>query len=271
MNKHLLQNWSLVKLGDVCEILDNKRKPINSEEREKRILDRPVETLYPYYGATGQVGYIDDFLLDGEYILLGEDGAPFLEKNKPKAYIVTGKVWVNNHAHVLLSKYNNKFLCYYLNNIDYHPYVTGTTRLKLNQTSMKQIPVLNPPLTEQHKIVAKIEELFSELDKGVENLRKTKEQIRTYWQSVLAFAFSGRLTPELKIENGELRIENNFQLPPGWKWVKLGEVMKVSSGKGLTAINMKGDGKYSVYGGNGINGSCFHFWDTLKIFRHNFR
>ena len=91
------------------------------------------------------------------------------------------------------SKHNNRFLCYYLNYIDYHPFVTGTTRLKLNQTSMKQIPILDPPLPEQKKIVEKIEELFSGLDSGVASLKKAKEQLRLYRQSVLAHAFSGRL------------------------------------------------------------------------------
>uniref|UniRef100_A0A832DFE8 Type I restriction modification DNA specificity domain-containing protein n=1 Tax=Ignavibacterium album TaxID=591197 RepID=A0A832DFE8_9BACT len=187
------KHWSWVKLGDVCEILDNKRVPVNSEERERRIAGKPLEKLFPYFGATGQVGYIDDYLLEGEYVLLGEDGAPFLERNKTKAYIVNGKFWVNNHAHILLSKKNNKFLCYYLNYIDYHPFVTGTTRLKLNQTSMKQIPVIDPPLSEQKKIVEKIEELFSSLDSGVASLKKAKEQIRLYRQSVLASAFNGKL------------------------------------------------------------------------------
>lgn len=236
-------NWSWVKLGDVCEILDNKRSPINSDERDKRISGKSIESLFPYYGATGQVGYIDDYLLEGEFVLLGEDGAPFLEKNKPKAYIVNGKIWVNNHAHVLLSRNHNKFLCYYLNFLDYRPFVTGTTRLKLNQSSMKQIPIINPPLPEQKKIVEKIEELFSGLDSGVASLKKAKEQIRLYRQSVLSAAFSGKLTQKARGQkqerlNGiqevskaaEQKVEYSNQLPEGWRWVKLGEVLEVKDG-----------------------------------------
>ncbi|MCC7004805.1 restriction endonuclease subunit S [Candidatus Nomurabacteria bacterium] len=260
MSNNLPPNWSLVKLGDVCEILDNKRSPINSNERDKRISGKPIESLFPYYGATGQVGYIDDYLLEGEFVLLGEDGAPFLEKHKPKAYIVNGKIWVNNHAHILLSKNHNKFLCYYLNFLDYHPFVTGTTRLKLNQSSMRQIPIINPPLPEQKKIVEKIEELFSGLDSGVASLKKAKEQIRLYRQSVLSAAFSGRLVKDEKREtkeefethlNGvqgvteqellehlpykqvvpkaaEPKVGYGKDLPEGWKWVKLGVVTQLN-------------------------------------------
>lgn len=105
--------WSYVPLEKVANICDGLRKPVNSKERAKRIEGKLNESLFPYYGATGQVGYIDDYLTDGEYVLLGEDGAPFLNPFASKAYIISGKAWVNNHAHILQSKSNNKFLCYY--------------------------------------------------------------------------------------------------------------------------------------------------------------
>lgn len=122
--------------------------------------------------------------------MLGEDGAPFLDAFSKKAYIISGKTWVNNHAHVLKSKTNNKFLCYYLNSFNYKGYVSGTTRLKLTQAEMKRIPVPVPPLSEQERIVARIEELFSQLDAGVETLKKTKAQLAVYRQAVLKEAFS---------------------------------------------------------------------------------
>ena len=146
--------------------------------------------MFPYYGATGQVGYIDDYITDGEYVLLGEDGAPFLSAFAEKAYIINGKTWVNNHAHILKSHTSNKFLCYYLNSFNFKGYVSGTTRLKLTQASMKQIMVPVPPLEEQHRIVTRIEELFSQLDSGVETLKKTKEQLKVYRQAVLKEAFA---------------------------------------------------------------------------------
>ena len=184
------QKWNYVPFEDAVEIWDIKRKPINNAERASRINGKSNNELYPYYGATGQVGFIDDYLTDGEYVLLGEDGAPFLNPIAQKAYIVAGKTWVNNHAHVLKSKYNNKFLCYYLNSINYKDYVSGTTRLKLTQAQMKRILIPVPSIEEQERIVAKIEELFSELDNAVETLNATKVQIEVYKQTVLYEAFS---------------------------------------------------------------------------------
>lgn len=182
-------NWNVVPFTKAVDICDTFRKPINSSERASRIKGKEQSELYPYYGATGQVGFIDDYITDGEYVLLGEDGAPFLDAFSNKAYIISGKTWVNNHAHVLRSKTNNKFLCYYLNSFNYKGYVSGTTRLKLTQAEMKRIPVPVPPLSEQERIVSRIEELFSQLDAGVETLKKTKAQLSVYRQAVLKEAF----------------------------------------------------------------------------------
>jgi len=189
-----------MKLDNICEILDRERIPVNVRDRDDRIAGKDENQLFPYYGATGQVGWIDDYLFEGEHILLGEDGAPFLDAFKDKAYIVNGLFWVNNHAHILKSYGSNKFLCHYLNQIDYGHFVTGTTRLKLNQASMKQIPVKVPPLPEQQQIVAKIEELFSELDNGIESLKRAREQLKTYRQAVLKYAFEGKLTKEWRTQ-----------------------------------------------------------------------
>ena len=182
--------WEYVPLENAAEICDGLRKPINSQERAKRIEGKAIDSLYPYYGATGQVGYIDDYLTEGEFVLLGEDGAPFLNPFASKAYIISGNTWVNNHAHILRSKTNNRFLCYYLNYFNYNGYVSGTTRLKLTQAQMKQIKVPVPPLDEQARIVAHIEELFSELDNGVQTLQTIKQQLAVYRQAVLKEAFA---------------------------------------------------------------------------------
>lgn len=183
--------WSYVPLEKAANICDGLRKPVNSKERAKRIEGKLNESLFPYYGATGQVGYIDDYLTDGEYVLLGEDGAPFLNPFASKAYIISGKAWVNNHAHILQSKSNNKFLCYYLNYFDYNSYVSGTTRLKLTQAQLKRIEIPDISKDEQQRIVSRIEERFSELDKGVETLQTIKEQLAVYRQAVLKEALNG--------------------------------------------------------------------------------
>ena len=157
----LPESWSWCRLYSVVEICDNLRKPINAEERQKRI--KSANNLYPYYGATGQVGWIDDFISDGEFVLLGEDGAPFLDPCTPKAYIICGKAWINNHAHVLKG-INNQFLCHCLNSVDYTNFITGTTRYKLTQAEMVKILLPTPPLAEQQRIVQAIAQYNSILE-----------------------------------------------------------------------------------------------------------
>lgn len=177
--------WNYVPFCNAVDICDSLRKPVNSKERLSRITGKSQGELYPYYGATGQVGFIDSYITDGEYVLLGEDGAPFLNPFAPKAYIISGKTWVNNHAHVLRSKFNTKFLCYYLNQFNYKGYVSGTTRLKLTQAQMKLISIPVPPISEQERIVSRIEELLSQLESGVETLNTVKRQLAAYRQAVL--------------------------------------------------------------------------------------
>src|SRR5680860_144060 len=205
------KSWIQAPLEKVCEILDFMRIPINASERAKRIEEKQSAELYPYYGATGQVGVIDGYLFDGEHVLIGEDGAPFLDPFKDTAYLVRGRFWVNNHAHILKSHISNKYLCFYLNQIDYSRHVTGTTRLKLNQAALKQILTYLAPENEQRRIVAKIEELFSELDKGVESLKTARKQLKVYRQAVLKHAFEGNLTAQWREENKE-KLETADQL-----------------------------------------------------------
>lgn len=181
--------WKESPLGDVVDILDSRRVPVNAEERKNRVGG------IPYFGATGQVGWIDSHIFDEELVLLGEDGAPFLDSAKPKAYIVRGKSWVNNHAHVLRAKPGllNSFLLYQLNCVDYRPYVSGTTRLKLPQGPMKQILLLVPEEDEQREIVAEIEKQFTRLEAGVAGLRRVQANLKRYRAAVLKAACEGKL------------------------------------------------------------------------------
>ena len=145
-------NWCWARLNCISINYDSYRKPINSYDRKNRVLGKSKDELYPYYGATGQIGFIDDFLFNGEYILLGEDAAPFLDKKAQKAYMIKGKSWVNNHAHILQSLVFPEYLTNCLNSIDYFDYVYGTTRLKLTQENMNRILVPVPSIEEQCKI-----------------------------------------------------------------------------------------------------------------------
>ena len=198
-HKPLPPGWVWTVLDSVTVVLDSKRVPINAEERQQRIAGKSGTEVYPYYGATGQVGHIDGYLFDEELVLLGEDGAPFLDANKDKAYVIRGKAWVNNHAHVLRAVANvslNQYICHYLNRFDFHGYVTGTTRLKLNQSQMNRIPIPLPPLAEQRRIVAEVERRLSvveEMEQAVESNLARAGRLR---QAVLRRAFEGRLVPQ---------------------------------------------------------------------------
>ncbi len=153
-------SWCWARLNCISINYDSYRKPVNSYDRKNRVLGKSKDELYPYYGATGQIGFIDDFLFNGEYILLGEDAAPFLDKKAQKAYMIKGKSWVNNHAHILQSLVFPEYLTNCLNSIDYFNYVYGTTRLKLTQENMNRILVPVPSIEEQCKISQAINNLF---------------------------------------------------------------------------------------------------------------
>ena len=223
----LPKGWQWVELGEVVDILDSRRVPVNASEREQRNKGIGQTSLFPYYGATGLVGYIDNYIFDEELVLLGEDGAPFLEPYKEKAYLVTGKYWVNNHAHVLRAKkgfITNRFLKHSLNNVNYRDFITGTTRYKLNQAQMAKIPIPLPPLPEQERIVGRIEALLSHVDAGEAALTHARAALKRARASLLQAATTGRLThPHLP--PGEL--------PPGWVWSTVGEVSVIKGGKRL--------------------------------------
>jgi len=271
----LPENWVWATLGGCVDILDRKRVPINAKERDER------KGNIPYYGATGQVGWIDEYLFDEELVLLGEDGAPFFDLTKNTAYIIRGKSWVNNHAHVLRAIFGvtlNQFLCNYLNNFNYQGYVTGTTRHKLNQSQMRIIPLPLPPLPEQRRIVTKVEELFTRLDAGVGALTNTKAQLKRYHQSVLKSACEGRLVPtEAELARAEgrdyepadvlierikderkknekrkckdlssLDILDLIALPEGWVWASLGDITTFKNGINFNSTQKGNTGMLTI-------------------------
>ena len=207
----LPRSWTRTPLGNACSILDSKRIPVNLKERQVRRSGRPESALFPYYGATGQVDVIDGYLFEGEHVLLGEDGAPFLDPFRDKAYVVNGKFWVNNHAHILKAHGSNRYLSHYLNTVRYEDHVTGTTRPKLTKDALVSIPVALPPLNEQHRIVERIETLFDEIDRGVESFRDAKRAIALYRQSLLKSAFDGRLTADWRADNPD-KLESHQSL-----------------------------------------------------------
>lgn len=197
--------WTEAPLEALVDILDAYRVPLNATEREKRIEGKPAHALFPYYGATGQVGEIDDFIFDEPLLLLGEDGVPFFDRLRHKAYLVQGKCWVNNHAHVLRAvdgAADRRYLAGYLNVFDYNGFVTGSTRLKLTQAAMRSIPVSVAPLPEQKRIADKLDALLARVEACRKRLDRVPGILKRFRQSVLAAATSGELTREWREERG---------------------------------------------------------------------
>jgi type I restriction enzyme S subunit len=192
--KVLPSGWSSSYLGNITACLDYMRIPVNGTERKLRIEGKCTEQLFPYFGATQQQGWIDDYLFDDELVLLGEDGVPFSEPLRQKAYLISGKTWVNNHAHVFKPiLVSSDYLVYCLNVFDYKGRVVGATRSKLNQAQAVAIPIPLPPLAEQHRIVAKVDELMALCDQLEQQLSQAEQSRRGLLETVLREALVGRL------------------------------------------------------------------------------
>lgn len=137
------RGWRVGKLGDIINNFDSKRVPLSSREREKR------KGIYPYYGAASILDYVDDYLFDGIYLLMGEDGTVVTEENTPILQYVSGKFWVNNHAHVIQGKdcFSTEFIYLILRKMNIKHIVTGAVQPKINQGNMNNLKVIIPPDT----------------------------------------------------------------------------------------------------------------------------
>ncbi|MBF2346297.1 restriction endonuclease subunit S [Listeria seeligeri] len=183
-------DWEQRKLGEVTESFDGKRVPIDSGLR--------VLGEYPYYGATGIIDYVDDYIFDGEYVLLAEDGANIIMRNNPVAYLTQGKFWLNNHAHIMrIIEGNNYFLVQVLEKIDYIKYNTGTAQPKLNSKIVKNIEFKLPQIEEQQKIGA----FFKQLDDTIALHQRKLEKIKALKTAYLSemFPAEGESKPKRRI------------------------------------------------------------------------
>ncbi len=173
------EGWDYKKLGEVCEILDSRRKPITKNKRESGTI--------PYYGATGILDYVKDYIFDEKLVLLGEDGAKW-GAGENSAYIVEGKTWINNHAHALRPKREliiDELLVYYLNFANLQPFITGVTVPKLNQEKMRSIEIPVPPLSEQQSIVDYLDSAFAKIDAMKANAEKALNEAKALFQASL--------------------------------------------------------------------------------------
>ena len=173
--------WTSCTLQDAVDFLDGQRKPLESADRAKR------QGQYPYYGASGIIDYIDDFIFDEPLLLLGEDGANILNRSTPLCFIAEGKYWVNNHAHAMRPKagQNIKFLCELLESLDYTRYNTGTAQPKLNQEKCRRIELALPVYEEQCRIA----DFLSAIDQRTDKAKNILDYLRSNRDGLLQQLF----------------------------------------------------------------------------------
>ena len=172
--------WEELKLEDCCNGFDNQRKPVSAAKRESGNV--------PYYGANGIQDYVKDYIFDGEYVLLAEDGGNFDDfATRPIAQYISGKAWVNNHAHVIQAKENSitKYIFYTLVHKDIRKYINGTSRSKLNQADMWMIQIPVPRLEEQQKIA----DFLSDFDTAIYLAKQELEQWKELKKGLLQQLF----------------------------------------------------------------------------------
>lgn len=233
-----MNNWPIKKLGDVANFLDSQRKPVTKKDR--------IHGPYPYYGANGQQDSVADYIFSEELVLLAEDGGNFGSKTRPVAYRVSGKCWINNHAHVLQSKkeiMDVDFLGYQLMFYDVTPYITGSTRAKLNKSDASKIAVLVPPLKIQQKIVERLDAIRKAQELNDLQISKIQELFGS--------------------------VVSNSILNKDFPTKGLGDIAEIISGQSPRSINYNknGDG-WPLYQGKRDFGSMFtadpEVWTTEK-------
>lgn len=185
-------SWTVASVHQFAECLDRLRVPIKRDNRKSEL------GLYPYYGANGEVGRIDEYIFDDELVLVTEDET-FYGREKPIAYRSSGKCWVNNHAHVLRAptKEANDYLCYALMYYNVLPWLSGTTgRAKLTQQALNSLPIAVPPSVEITEIVRRVETLFAFADRLEARLKAAHAVTERLTPALLAKAFRGELVPQ---------------------------------------------------------------------------
>jgi len=198
-----MSEWKEYKLGEIAEILDYKRKPLSSMERSTR------KGIYPYYGASGIIDGIDDYIFDGEHVLISEDGENLRTRQTPIAFLANGKFWVNNHAHILKADHvHSRLICYYFAQLDLNPYITGAVQPKLNQDSLNRIPLYLPmAINEREKIVS----ILSSLDDKIDLLHRENATLEQMAETL----FRQWFVEEAKEEWKEGKLGDEFALTMG--------------------------------------------------------
>ena len=243
----LPEGWEWCRLGDLLINRDGERKPLSSSVRSKQI------KKYDYYGATGVIDKVDNYIFDEKLLLVGEDGANLLSKVKPNAFFAEGKYWVNNHAHILDATNKNllDYVIIVINTISLDNYITGTAQPKLSQENLNKIPIPLPPLAEQYRILQKVEQLLTIVD-AIEQLQEQlKALVKQTKNQVLNYAIAGKLTRQDPNDEPAEELLKRIgkttttaadtpyeKLPKGWACTQLQVLCQLLDGEKKEAVSL---------------------------------
>ena len=234
------EHWTIGHLRYLVECLDGRRVPLSSDQRGE------MQGEFPYWGANRVIDHVNDWLFDEPLVLLGEDGAPFFEPTRDVAFFTSGKIWVNNHAHVLRCgrRLTSQFLAYALNYVDYTNHITGSTRDKLTQQSMGSIPIQTPPLPEQTAIVRYLDEADSRIQRYISAKERLIELLTEQKQAVINQAVTRGLDPNVPLKPSG--VDWLGDVPAHWELRRLRALADISTGNRDT-VDRQDDGEYPLF------------------------
>ena len=221
------KHWRVKRLSWLTKCLDGKRVPLNAEERGR------MQGDIPYWGANSIVDYVDQWLFDEELVLLGEDGAPFFDKSRPVAFRVEGKIWVNNHAHVLRphAALDSQFLAYALNCVDYGAFIDGSTRDKLTQDDMRAIAIQCPDVEEQYAIADFLDRETAKIDALVARKERLIGLLQEKRTALITRAVTRGLDPNVPMKDSD--VEWLGEIPAHWETKRLKRLFRHTKRQGF--------------------------------------
>ncbi len=246
------EEWEVKIIPEIAENFDNLRKPLSSQERNR------IKGNYPYYGAASIIDYVNDYIFDGCFLLIAEDGTVTTDSVHPMVQLAKGKFWVSNHSHVIkcFEVDDTKFLYYQLKNTNIIPFITGAVQPKLSQRNLNQIPILWPKNKKERQAIAKI---LSDLDSKIELNQQMNKTLEAIWQALFKhwfvdFEFPNEEGKPYKSSGVEMVYNEELgkEIPKGWRVGRLGEFVDVIKGCSYKTDDLK-DSKIALVTLKSIN------------------
>lgn len=189
------EHWEIKKIKYVFTSFDNKRIPLSADERGKM-----SQRTYDYYGASGVIDKVESYIFDGDYLLIGEDGANLLDRNSDLVFKASGKFWVNNHAHILQPIENDiDFYVYYLENLDFTMWISGSAQPKLTADALNNIHIAIPPIIEQQEIVKFLDKKIAETNETVQIIKDEIELLKEYKETLIYEVITGKIDVRVEL------------------------------------------------------------------------